>query len=84
MAADETTTFTEAIRNVSPTIRSYYSIGWLTTADIMKGNAESVGGDKKTTRSTELRQDVCLRAVGSYGLGRIPGSPHQRAIRRLA
>ena len=47
MAADETTTFTEAIENVSRTIRSYYSIGWLTTADIMKGNAESVGGDKK-------------------------------------
>ena len=44
MAADETITWTE---HVSCTIRSYYSIGWLKTADIMKGNAESVGGDKK-------------------------------------
>jgi hypothetical protein len=41
VAASETIAITD---NVSVTKRSYYSIGWLVTADIMKTHAEEIGG----------------------------------------
>lgn len=50
MTADEPKTIFEAIaltEQVSYTLRSYYSIGWLTTADIMKTCAEEVGGGRE-------------------------------------